>query len=76
MNEDTSMMEFKKVICPDPKCNRTITHYIKGTGTDSVYRSNCPKCGKIVLIYSAGKTVLAESPMIERLSIEINIEFH
>jgi len=69
------MMEFEKVICPDKKCNRTITHYIKGTGTDSVYRSNCPKCGKTVLIYSAGKTVLAESMLVESLSIEINITF-
>lgn len=62
------MTEFKKVICPF--CNRTLSHYIEGSGTDSVYRNICPKCGKTVIIYSAGQTALVES-----ISIEIKINF-
>lgn len=66
-------MEFEKVKCP--ACGRTITHYIKGSGTDSVYRSACPKCGKPVIIFSAGKTVLAEEIMQIQTTIEIKIEY-
>lgn len=66
------MQQFKKVNCPD--CGRVIAHYIEGSGTDSVYRVICPRCGnanKAVLIYSAGKTAIAKS----EISIEIKINF-
>jgi phage FluMu protein Com len=61
--------EFDKVQCPF--CKRTITHYIKGSGTDSIYRNPCPRCGKLVLIYSAGKTMLCNT----EFKIEIEIKF-
>jgi ribosomal protein S27E len=66
-------MEFEKVKCP--ACGRTITHYIKGSGTNSVYRSGCPKCGKTVIIFSAGKTVLANEKTYFETTIEIKIEY-
>ncbi len=65
------MQEFEKVKCPYLGCGRTITHYIKGSGMDSAYRSVCPKCGRVVLIYSAGKTM----PYNTQLKIEIEIKF-
>jgi endogenous inhibitor of DNA gyrase (YacG/DUF329 family) len=61
--------EFDKVQCPH--CQRTITHYIKGSGADSMYRSPCPRCGRLVLIYSAGKTMLCTA----EIKIEIEIKF-
>ena len=67
------MIEFEKVICPDPKCNRTISHYIKGSGTDSIFRNTCPKCGKVVWIYSAGRTALSGKTILTETIIEINI---
>lgn len=65
-------MEFDVVKCPI--CGRTIAHYIKGSGTDSVYRVTCPRCSdkKPIIIYSAGKTAIVE--MIET-TIEINIKY-
>ena len=65
------MQTFKKVLCPD--CGRVLAHYIEGSGTDSIYRVICPRCGnsnKPVIIYSAGKTVIART----EISIEINIK--
>jgi hypothetical protein len=62
------MAEFEKVICP--KCSRTISHYIKGSGTDSVYRNVCPRCGETVIIYSAGKTALAEPSILLKIEIK------
>jgi ribosomal protein S27E len=61
---------FKKVCCPN--CNRTISYYLEGSGTDSAYQNVCQRCGKTVLIYSAGKTVIVEN--IETTIIEINIK--
>lgn len=66
------MQTFKKVVCPD--CGRVLAHYIEGSGTDSVYRVICPRCGnanKTILIYSAGQTVIAKS----EISIELKITF-
>lgn len=66
------MQQFKKVTCPD--CGRVLAHYIEGSGTDSIYRVVCPRCGnanKTVIIYSAGQTAI-EKPEIK---IEINITF-
>jgi ribosomal protein S27E len=62
-------MEFDKVKCP--YCGRTISHYIKGSGTDSIYRNTCPKCGKVIIVYSAGKTILCST----EFKIEIEIKF-
>jgi len=65
------MIEFEKVICPYPSCGRTMSHYIKGTGTDSIYRNTCPKCGKTVWIYSAGKTAMVDKVIFTETKIEI-----
>jgi ribosomal protein S27E len=62
-------MEFEKVVCPN--CKRTISHYAKDSGTDSVYRSTCQRCGKTILVYSAGKTALCTT----EIKIELKIEF-
>jgi len=63
------MIEFEKVACPN--CGRTISHYIKGSGMDSIYRNICIECRKVVWIYSAGKTALSEKMILTE--IEINI---
>lgn len=61
-------IDFAKVICPN--CQRTISHYLGGT--DSIYRTNCPRCKSIVVIYSAGKTALLTNEVMARIKIEIN----
>ena len=65
-------MEFDIVKCP--RCGRTLAHYIKGSGTDSVYRVTCPRCEdkEPIIIFSAGKTAVVKA--IETI-IEINIKF-
>jgi phage FluMu protein Com len=44
-----------KVFCP--KCNKTLIHYVNGHGIYDL-KCNNNKCGTIVRIYSAGKTVI------------------
>jgi len=68
------MPTFKKVQCPD--CGRTLAHYMEGSGTDSVYRVVCPRCGdagKRVIVYSAGQTAI-EKQVSASISIEFNIK--
>lgn len=60
-------IDFTKVICP--ACQRVMSHHL--AGTESVYRNNCPRCGKTVLIYSAGKTALIDQEIFTRIDIVI-----
>lgn len=62
LEEDKSQdIEYEKCRCPT--CHNTLLHYVGGY--NSVYRIKCKRCDNLIIIYSAGQTVLATSVIID-----------